>query len=98
LVILRHEIVARWPDGKREFRGINLVVYGSGEGAGYISAMAKTVGYPAAIAAKMVLDGEIQNTGMVYPLTPEIYRPMLNRLSAEGITATEKIHVLDNNN
>ena len=27
--------------------------------------MAKTVGYPCAIATKMVLDGEIQRTGMV---------------------------------
>lgn len=92
---MRHEITARWPDGKREFRGINLVVYGGQTDAGYVSAMAKTVGYPAAIAAKMVLDGEIQNLGMVYPLTPEIYRPMLNRLSMEGITATEKIQTLD---
>lgn len=96
LVVLRHEIMARWPDGKREFRGINLVVYGTGTGDSYVSAMAKTVGYPAAIAAKMVLDGEIQNTGMVYPLTPEIYRPMLSRLGNEGITANEKIQVLDN--
>lgn len=95
MVVLRHEIMSRRSDGKREFRGINLVVYGSGSAAtgGYVSAMAKTVGYPTAIATKMVLDGEIQNRGMVYPLTPEIYRPMLSRLSAEGITATEKIQV-----
>ena len=38
-------------------QGINLVQYG--EPTGY-TAMAKTVGYPAAIATKMVLDGEIQ--------------------------------------
>ncbi|CAL8092598.1 unnamed protein product [Orchesella dallaii] len=104
LVVLRHEIIARWQDGKREFRGINLVVYGgtgstnNGENItshGYYSAMAKTVGYPTAIAAKMVLDGEIQNTGMVYPLAPEIYRPMLSRLHAEGIIPTERIQVLE---
>ena len=29
------------------------------------TAMAKTVGYPCAIATKMVLDGEIQRSGMV---------------------------------
>jgi alpha-aminoadipic semialdehyde synthase len=63
LVVLRHEIVACWQDGQREFRGINLVVYGGTNGGdnitspSYFSAMAKTVGYPTAIAAKMVLDG-----------------------------------------
>lgn len=54
LVILRHEIGIRWQDNKRESRGINLVLYG--DAAGH-SAMARTVGYPAAIAAKMILDG-----------------------------------------
>lgn len=57
LIILRHTLGIAWPDNKKEIRGINLVVYGD---ATY-SAMAKTVGYPAAIAAKMILDG----TGVV---------------------------------
>jgi alpha-aminoadipic semialdehyde synthase len=56
LVVLRHEVGIVWPDGRREIRGINLVSYGDAEG---YSAMSKTVGYPAAIAAKMVLDGEL---------------------------------------
>ena len=58
--------------------------------------MSKTVGYPAAIATKMILDGEIQAKGMVYPFTPDIYRPMLNRLRNEGIYAEEKSHYLPN--
>lgn len=53
LIILRHTLGVTWPDNKKEIKGINLVVYGD---ATY-SAMAKTVGYPAAIAAKMILDG-----------------------------------------
>jgi len=67
MVVLRHEIIAKWADGRREFRGINLVNYGSTPqdgGFGY-SAMAKTVGYPAAIAAKMVLDGMNEFTSFV---------------------------------
>lgn len=55
LVILRHEVGIRWQDGRREERGINFVVYGQPGGH---SAMAQTVGKPAAIAAKMILDGE----------------------------------------
>merc|ERR1719234_541978 len=66
-------------------KGINLVEYGDPQG---YTAMAKTVGYPCAIATKMVLDGEIQRTGMVLPFTQDIYKPMLTRLRDEGIVAT----------
>ncbi|CAK9832920.1 Alpha-aminoadipic semialdehyde synthase, mitochondrial [Anthophora retusa] len=82
LVILRHDVGILWPDNRRENRGINLVLYG--ETRGY-SAMARSVGYPTAIAVKMILDGEIQQRGVILPFTPDIYRPMLNRLKTEGI-------------
>ncbi|XP_065349918.1 alpha-aminoadipic semialdehyde synthase, mitochondrial [Cloeon dipterum] len=87
IVILRHEIGILWPDGKREIRGINVVSYGD---AGGYSAMSKTVGYPAAIAAKMVLDGEIQTRGNVLPFSQDIYLTMLSRLKQEGLEATEQ--------
>lgn len=86
MVILRHEVGIRWQDGRIEERGINFVVYGQPHGH---SAMAMTVGKPAAIAAKMILDGEIQERGVVLPFTRDIYRPMLQRLRAEGLTASE---------
>lgn len=54
-MILRHEIGIAWPDNRKEIRGVNLVVYGDTNGH---SAMAKTVGYPAAIGTKMILDGK----------------------------------------
>lgn len=56
--------------------------------------MALTVGYPAAIATKMILDGEIQERGSVLPLSPDIFRPMLTRLRSEGLEATEIIKEL----
>lgn len=88
LVILHHEIEIQWPDSKQdEFRTIDLVCYGDPNG---YSAMAKTVGYPAGITAKMVLDGEIQKKGMVVPLTPDIYMPLLKRLKQEGIAPVEE--------
>ncbi|CAH1102551.1 unnamed protein product [Psylliodes chrysocephalus] len=86
LVILRHDLGIVWPDYKIENRGINLVVYGDPYGH---SAMAKTVGYPTAIATKMVLDGEIQERGCILPFAREVYRPILQRLRAEGLTSTE---------
>ncbi|XP_063928453.1 alpha-aminoadipic semialdehyde synthase, mitochondrial isoform X2 [Zophobas morio] len=86
LVILRHEIGISWPDNKKEIRGVNFVVYGDING---YSAMAKTVGYPTAIATKMILDGEIQERGMILPFEPEIYRTILSRLRNEGLNSTE---------
>ncbi|XP_066996785.2 alpha-aminoadipic semialdehyde synthase, mitochondrial [Anabrus simplex] len=86
LVILRHDVGILWPDGRREKRGINLVMYGDPGGH---SAMSQAVGFPTAIATKMILDGEIQQKGMVLPFTPDIYRPMLSRLRAEGLKAVE---------
>ncbi|XP_008202921.1 alpha-aminoadipic semialdehyde synthase, mitochondrial isoform X2 [Nasonia vitripennis] len=86
LIILRHDIGIRWPDSRLEQRGINMVTYGDVKGH---SAMARTVGYPTAIAVKMILDGEIQQRGMVLPFTPDIYRPMLTRLRAEGLESFE---------
>lgn len=86
LVILRHDIGILWPDNRREIRGINFVVYGDING---YSAMAKTVGYPAAIATKMILDGEIQERGVILPFASEIYAPILSRLRVEGLNSTE---------
>lgn len=89
LVVLRHELRVRWPNGDIEEKGINFVAYGEPASKGGHSAMAITVGFPAAIAAKMVLDGEIQTRGVVLPFTPDIYLTMLSRLQAEGLRAYE---------
>lgn len=94
LVVLRHDVGIRYPSGKREERGINFVVYGESQASGGHSAMAKTVGFPAAIATRMILDGEIQKRGVVLPFSEDIYRPILSRLRAEGLHATETVKVL----
>uniref|UniRef100_A0A131XMG5 Putative lysine-ketoglutarate reductase/saccharopine dehydrogenase n=1 Tax=Hyalomma excavatum TaxID=257692 RepID=A0A131XMG5_9ACAR len=86
LVIMRHDIGIQWHDEKKEMRHVDMVTYGDPNG---YSAMAKTVGYPAAIAAKMILQGEIQGKGMVLPFAQEIYGPMIQRLKNEGIRCSE---------
>ncbi|VVC45324.1 Saccharopine dehydrogenase, NADP binding domain,NAD(P)-binding domain,Saccharopine dehydrogenase, C- [Cinara cedri] len=91
LVVLYHDIGVSWPGDRYEKKLVTLVSYG--ETNGY-TAMARTVGIPAAIAANMVLQGEIQAKGMVLPFTPDIYRPMLTRLRLEGISAqTTNVHL-----
>ena len=54
------------------------------------TAMAKTVGLPLGIAAKMVLTGQIKLTGTHIPTHPEIYEPVLSELNRHGITFREK--------
>lgn len=55
MIVLRHEIGVTWRDGARERRDVTLAVRGWPSSH---SAMARTVGLPTAIAAKMILDGQ----------------------------------------
>ncbi|KAF4081396.1 hypothetical protein AMELA_G00160900 [Ameiurus melas] len=87
MIIMKNDIGIRHPTGELEMKHISLVVYGDPYG---FSAMAKTVGYPAAIAARMVLDGELNTKGLVVPLTKTIYSPVLRRLQQEGLQFTTK--------
>ncbi|XP_005799818.1 alpha-aminoadipic semialdehyde synthase, mitochondrial [Xiphophorus maculatus] len=87
LIIMRNDVGIRHPTGELEMRQISLVVYGEPNG---FSAMAKTVGYPAAIGARMVLDGEISTKGLLVPMTSDIYRPALARLKEEGLHIISK--------
>lgn len=54
IVILHHQVGVTWPasnQGESELKTIDMVVYGDSK----YSAMAKTVGLPAAIATRMLL-------------------------------------------
>ena len=55
MVALRHEFEIEGKDGGREIRTSTLVTYGSSE---RYTAMAKTVGYPVAMAAELLLRGK----------------------------------------
>ncbi|XP_021087475.1 alpha-aminoadipic semialdehyde synthase, mitochondrial isoform X2 [Mesocricetus auratus] len=82
MIVMRDSFGIRYPSGHLENKIIDLVVYGDSNG---FSAMAKTVGLPTAMAAKMLLDGEIEAKGLMGPFTKEIYGPILERIKAEGI-------------
>ncbi|XP_029910291.1 alpha-aminoadipic semialdehyde synthase, mitochondrial isoform X1 [Myripristis murdjan] len=87
MIIMRNDVGLRHPTGELETKHISLVVYGDNGG---FSAMAKTVGYPAAIAARMLLDGEISTKGLVVPMTRDVYGPALRRLKDEGLQFVTK--------
>uniref|UniRef100_A0A8C0JJI6 Alpha-aminoadipic semialdehyde synthase, mitochondrial n=1 Tax=Canis lupus dingo TaxID=286419 RepID=A0A8C0JJI6_CANLU len=85
MIVMRDSFGIRHPSGHLENKIIDLVVYGDANG---FSAMAKTVGLPTAMAAKMLLDGEIKAKGLMGPFSKDIYEPILERIKAEGIVYT----------
>ena len=52
--------------------------------------MARTVAYPAAAAARIVLEGKTGLTGVRIPVERELYRPILEEIKAAGIVFTEE--------
>lgn len=54
------------------------------------TAMSKTVGLPLAIAAKLVLNGELKTTGVHIPTIKEIYEPILEELEQIGFEFSER--------
>jgi saccharopine dehydrogenase-like NADP-dependent oxidoreductase len=72
---------------KRFLRTSSLVVVGDDN---VHTAMAKTVGLPAAIAARNILDGTVSTPGVCIPVTAEICVPVLRELETLGIRFSEK--------
>ncbi len=86
MVVLRHDFLVETREGKRERITSTLIDYGIPGGE---SAMARTVAYPAAAAARLVLEGKIDLAGVRIPVEPQLYVPILEEIRAAGITFTE---------
>ncbi|HVB02220.1 MAG TPA: saccharopine dehydrogenase C-terminal domain-containing protein [Chitinophagaceae bacterium] len=54
------------------------------------TAMAKTVGLPLGIMAKLILTGKMPLIGLHIPIVPEIYQPVLKELEEQGIRFEER--------
>jgi len=54
------------------------------------TAMSKTVGYPVAMACKLILTGKIKDVGVKLPLDASIYEPVLKELQSLGIQFIEQ--------
>ncbi|MBW2732270.1 MAG: saccharopine dehydrogenase NADP-binding domain-containing protein [Deltaproteobacteria bacterium] len=87
LIAMHHELITRRHDGVEAVYTSSLIVRGAVEE----TAMAKTVGIPAAIGAKMLLDGGTIKPGTRIPVAKEIYEPALRALEAEDIVFTERM-------
>jgi saccharopine dehydrogenase (NADP+, L-glutamate forming) len=87
MIILQHEFIASYPKGGREKIVSTLIDFGIPKGD---SSMARTVGLPAAIGTKLILEGKIKEKGVHIPVKPDIYKPILRELKSLGIAFKEK--------
>jgi len=85
-VVMLHELIYRF-EGQYFKTTSTLVADGETEGR---TAMSKTVGLPLGIAAKLILNGTIKETGIRIPVTSSIYNPVLAELEAFGINFEER--------
>lgn len=85
MIIMKHEVEYEI-DSKPGKCSSTLIVKGTDN---VHTAMAKTVGLPIGIATTLILENKIPVTGLHIPVIPEIYEPVLARLSEQGIRFEE---------
>ena len=74
-------------NGKKQQTDSHMVVLGQDR---TYTAMAKTVGLPAAMAALHILNGNVTTSGVQIPINKEIYDPVLEELQAYDVIFKEK--------
>ncbi len=94
LVVLMHELEVEYPGKDRPGERIVSTMAVEGEAGGF-TAMSKTVGLPAALAAKLVLSGELHLTGTHIPTHPSIYKPILVEIEKEGLSFLERVEKMN---
>ena len=82
-----HEIDYRITDKEYQVKS-SLIVKGEDH---LRTAMAKTVGLPLGIAAKLILQEKITVKGLHIPIIPEIYELVMKELEKEGIVFKESL-------
>ena len=86
MVIMQHEIEFE-RENKKHKTISTLILKGEDD---VHTAMAKTVGLPLGIAAKLILNGTINLKGLHIPTTKEIYNPVLQELEHHEIIFREQ--------
>ncbi len=87
MIVMQHQF-EYVQNGEQKKLNSSLLVFG--DDPRYTS-MAKTVGLPVAIAAKLILNGKINSTGVKIPTTKDIYIPVLKELEENGVNFVEEL-------
>ena len=86
MIVMQHQFEYFYAGEIRKLKS-SLSVFGNDNRE---TAMAKTVGLPVAIATKLILDREINLTGVRIPTTEDVYKPVLEELEGNGIHFIEE--------
>ena len=87
MIVLQHTFEVAWPDRKERIVS-TLVDYGIPHGD---TAMARTVADAAAIGVRMILEGRLTQRGVISPVEPDVYAPIMKDLEGAGITFEETV-------
>jgi saccharopine dehydrogenase (NADP+, L-glutamate forming) len=88
IVLVDEMIMVNKKTGARRKQVSKLIDFGTPGGD---SSIARTTGLPPAIAAHLIMSGEIKTPGLHIPVTEEIYAPVLRELAKAGIKLEEEI-------
>jgi len=91
MIVMWHKI-GFVKNGQKYVTESSMVVKGDDE---HHTAMAKTVGLPLAIATRMILNGKVNERGVLRPISKDIYKPVLDELDKNGISFNEKTYEVD---
>jgi len=90
MLVMQHEFVAEYPKHREKIIS-TMIDYGVPHGE---TSMSRTVGLPAAIAVRLILQDKVKLTGVHRPVMPELYEPILSELEELGIGFAEKVEPL----
>jgi len=91
LVVMRHIFHILDPQtNKRWEHTSTMVASGKCKADKGETMMSTTVGVTTAFATRLVLEGRIPSRGVLSPMTPEIYEPILKQLEDRGIKMVEE--------
>ncbi|MDX8341245.1 saccharopine dehydrogenase C-terminal domain-containing protein [Draconibacterium sp. IB214405] len=86
MVIMLHSFLVENADGSTEVVKSHLLDFATKED----TSIARTVGLPAGIGVKMILNGKITDKGVHIPISKSIYEPILTELAKLGIAMKEE--------
>jgi saccharopine dehydrogenase-like NADP-dependent oxidoreductase len=85
MVIMQHSFLIEKSNGENEVVKSRLLDFATAND----TSIARTVALPAAIAVKIILNGEISDKGVQIPISKSIYEPVLSELEKMGIAMVE---------
>jgi len=89
MLVLQHTFMAEFPD-RREHITSTMIDFGIPGGD---SSMNRTVGLPAAVGVRFILEGRFTQPGVIVPVMKEFYEPAIAELERLGIEFTEQVEI-----